>query len=106
MQAVHFENFHHFLINTSCSLEERYQALPAFPANVGKLGGAWERGFPGFHTDAGGPWNSPPQPQFFLPRNLEIEYISYLHITERLVCVIKMFGNFVPDCIRSDLRGI
>ena len=35
----------------------------------------------GFHTE-GGDWNFPPQPQFPLPRNLEIEYISYLHVTE------------------------
>ena len=35
----------------------------------------------------GGPEISPPQPQFSLPRNLEIEYgyyISYLHVSERM----------------------
>ena len=34
----------------------------------------------------GGALEFPPQPQFSLPRNLEIEYgyyISYLHVTER-----------------------
>ena len=38
----------------------------------------------GFHT--GGAGIFPSQPQFSLPRNLEIEYgyyISYLHVTER-----------------------
>ena len=51
------------------------------------------------------------------PRNLEIEYdyycgainISYLTshvIGHKYMCVIKMlFGKFVPDCVRSNLRG-
>ena len=105
MQAVHFENFRHFLI-TSCSLEGRTTLSPLLLQMLESWAGPGNEGTQGFIQRRGGPGISPPQPQFFLPRNLEIEYISYLHVTERLVCVIKMFGNFVPDCVRSDLRGI
>ena len=56
---------------------------------------------------------SHPQPQFSLPRNLEIEYYYYcgaINITylfymllDTSICVIKMlFETFVPDC---NLRG-
>ena len=34
----------------------------------------------GFHTEGGGGGGL----EFSLPRNLEIEYISYLHITEHI----------------------
>ena len=39
---------------------------------------------PGFHTERGGGAGIPSQPQFSLPRNLEIEYGYYLHVTERM----------------------
>ena len=56
----------------------------------------------------GGGGNFPSQPQYSLPRNLEIGYdyyISYVHVTDHKY-VTKMFGNFVPDRMRSNLRGI
>ena len=65
----------------------------------------------GFHTEGGDlefpP--PPPQPQFSLPRILEIEYgyyISYLHVTEPKYVSSKCSEIFVPDCVRSNLRGI
>ena len=63
-----------------------------------------------FHTEGGGgTLESPPPP----PPPPEIEYgyycgainISYL-ILRVTVCVIKMLlGQFVPNCVRSNLRG-
>ena len=58
--------------------------------------------FPDFWVGPGD--EATPQPQFSLLRNLEIECISYLHVNERIYH--QMFENFVPDCIRSNLRGI
>ena len=53
----------------------------------------------------------PPQPQFSLPRNLEIEngyynYAIYMLLSSVKYVSSKMFGNFIPDCVRSNLRGI
>ena len=56
------------------------------------------RGSTGFHTGGGGGISPPP------PRNYEIEYGCYrggINISYLILCVIK----FVPDCIRSNLRG-
>ena len=59
----------------------------------------------GFHTEGGegGEAGFPP------PRNLEIEYgyyISYLHVTEcKYVSSKYCVEKFVPDCVRSNLRG-
>ena len=55
----------------------------------------------GFHTEGWGAWNFPPspQPQFSLPRNLEIEYgyyISYLHVTECISMCHQSVWKFCP----------
>ena len=63
------------------------------------------RYYQGFLQRGGGPGILP-------PRNLEIEYgyycgaisISYLYVTGH-TCKVLLFGKFVPDCTRSNLRG-
>ena len=55
----------------------------------------------GFHIDWGG-LELPPYPEILKLSILAI----YMLLNMSITCVIKMFGNFVPDCVRSNLRGI
>ena len=39
------------------------------------------------------------------PRNLEIDVLAIYMLLNMSICYQMLFGNFVPDCIRSNLRG-
>ena len=49
----------------------------------------------------------PPGHNFIYPEILKLSMVIILAIYMLLnICIIKMFGNFVPYCVRSNLRGI
>ena len=60
----------------------------------------------------GGGAGIPPLPSHNFPYpeilklSMVIIIISYLHVTEHKYVSSKMFRNFVPDSVRSNLRGI
>ena len=79
--------------------------LPSFPPSLSPSSFSILHPSPttGFYTEGGGGWNSPPPPT---PPEILKLIMGIMLAVCMLVCVIKMlFGHFVPDCIRINLRG-